>query len=376
VIHFAVPEAGSFSVRSYLEQEGSELAGRLHAIHYEELLHQRTLPAGCWVFAALDQLCPAEREILAIDCDALAALGGEASVLNDPRQVLLRPDLLRAAHAAGINTFRAFRPSELRSADSLPRFPVFVREANQHTGSLSPLLHDEHALNAELATLRLRGHRLDDLLVIEFCDTADEHGTYRKYSAFIVGERVLPRYLNFSGHWMVKQGTRLHDLANADEELAYLHENPHESWLHEVFALAGVQYGRIDYGVLDGRPQLWEINTNPTIGRVGPPRQRTPEAQAYRDRIAPGRALFYERFLEAWNAIDVSADTACCVAPEPPAALLERLRSQDRVRRRARTRRAMFERFAHLPGARALRRIVQPAVVRLAPRIAGPARRV
>jgi D-alanine-D-alanine ligase-like ATP-grasp enzyme len=30
--------------------------------------------------------------------------------------------------------------------------------------------------------------------------------------------------------------------------------------------MAGIEYGRVDYTVHDGRLQIWEINTNPTIG--------------------------------------------------------------------------------------------------------------
>jgi hypothetical protein len=39
----------------------------------------------------------------------------------------------------------------------------------------------------------------------------------------------------------------------------------HVNELRKVFQLAGVDYGRIDYGVCHGRIQVWEINTNPVI---------------------------------------------------------------------------------------------------------------
>jgi hypothetical protein len=32
-----------------------------------------------------------------------------------------------------------------------------------------------------------------------------------------------------------------------------------------IFDRAGITYGRIDYGLLSGRIQVWEINTNPMV---------------------------------------------------------------------------------------------------------------
>ena len=32
-----------------------------------------------------------------------------------------------------------------------------------------------------------------------------------------------------------------------------------------MFAIARIDYGRIDYGIVGGRPQVYEINTNPTV---------------------------------------------------------------------------------------------------------------
>jgi hypothetical protein len=34
--------------------------------------------------------------------------------------------------------------------------------------------------------------------------------------------------------------------------MEFVEGNPHEAWLRRVFAVAGTDYGRMDYGVLDG----------------------------------------------------------------------------------------------------------------------------
>jgi hypothetical protein len=99
---------------------------------------------------------------------------------------------------------------------------------------------------------------------VEFVDTADASGVYRKYGAFVVGERILPRHIFFSLDWMVT----MPDLAGPamiDEERAFMDANPHAGVLREVARVAGIGYGRVDYGLLDGEPQIWEINTNPMI---------------------------------------------------------------------------------------------------------------
>jgi len=48
-------------------------------------------------------------------------------------------------------------------------------------------------------------------------------------------------------------------------ELAYARSNPHAVELAEIFALAQVDFGRIDYGLRNGRIEVFEINTNPDL---------------------------------------------------------------------------------------------------------------
>jgi hypothetical protein len=187
-------------------------------------------------------------------------------LLNDPSRVLCRYDLLRKLFDEGKNAFKAIRANE--TFQSL-RYPVFVREENQHTGSLTPLLHGRSELVRGLRALTLKGYRRHELLVVEFCDTSDCAGVFRKYSAFIVDDVILPRHVIFSRHWNVKKP----DLGDAHlmrEQEAYLTEDPHRPWLTEIFKLSGIDYGRIDYSLMGNNPQVWEINTNPTVRKQTP----------------------------------------------------------------------------------------------------------
>jgi hypothetical protein len=182
-------------------------------------------------------------------------------VLNDPERTLRRYDLIRALRREGVNDFTAYREHEARDRG---RFPMFVRREHDHDGARSDLLHDDHDARDAVAKLRADDPELGDLLLVEFCDTADAHGVYRKYAAFKVGDAIIARHLFLSHHWHVK-GVELRDPASLQEETDYVSTNPHTDALRPVFELAGVEYGRMDYAFHDGRLRVWEINTNPTI---------------------------------------------------------------------------------------------------------------
>ena len=248
---------------AYVTSWGPVPGGRMRFLRYEALPDATFLP-GTYIFADLETLLPAQMTVATAVAEQLLRAGGPVRVLNHPARVLRRYDLLRTLYASGINRFRARRIAE--GPHSL-RFPVFVRREDEHTASLTPLLHTRAALDRTLTLLRLKGHRLTDLLVVEFCHTADERGVFRKYSALNVGGRILPRHLIFSRDWIVKRP----DLAGDQfvrEQRAYLEANPHERWLSDVFKLAGIDFGRIDYSLLHGEPQVWEINTQATVQKI------------------------------------------------------------------------------------------------------------
>ena len=291
------------SVEGYLESPWpGEMAGRIHVVAYQDASALRELPAGTTLLSDHERFTPAQRELARRVWRAL----GEAGVprLNDPDRVLRRAPLLDALHRAGINAFRAVPATE--PLEGL-RYPVFVREANEHTGTLTRLLGSRRELGRSLALLtRFGGLRPEDLLVVEFCDTrVGGTGPFPKYAVFRVGDRLIPRYLEFGEHWVVKSDSRSVTQELVERELDFMRRNPHEETLRRVFDLAGIDYGRADYGVLDGRVQVWEINTNPRIGprsraRGGP----SPVARADRVLRREAKEIFHASFREALKAID------------------------------------------------------------------------
>jgi hypothetical protein len=185
-------------------------------------------------------------------------------VLNHPLKSLKRLALHQVLHAAGINQFRSAAIGQL--AEQELRFPLFLRHANDHRGSQTGLLRDAGALRTELARLNLRADRAGDWIATEFCDSADAQGLRHKYGAFIIAGRIIPRHLFFSRRWIIKEADELSpELLRRERE--YLEHNPHRLELGRIFALAGIDYGRIDYSWVEGRPQVWEINTNPMVFR-------------------------------------------------------------------------------------------------------------
>jgi hypothetical protein len=210
-------------------------------------------------------------------------------VHNDPLSSLWRYPLLRRLHEHGINRFTAYRAAATPCPE---RFPVFLREELGTKWDAAPLLHNRDEYAAAVAATQSR----DGLLAVEFCDTADAAGIYRKYGAFIVGERIVPRHLFLSRDWMVKSA----DLTAPEhlvEELAYIDANPHVEVLREVCRLANIGYGRIDYSLLDGKVQVWEINTTPAFANYS-------AGDAVRHAA---NQRFLALFTEALDAIDMPA---------------------------------------------------------------------
>jgi hypothetical protein len=135
-----------------------------------------------------------------------------------------------------------------------------------------------------------------------------------------------------SYNWVTKSQGRLIDTNTAREELEYPKSDPHAQWLRETFALANIQYGPIDYGLRDGKPQVWEINTNPKIIRTADSDPLTEEQVRVRDPI---RQHFFPRFRAALEAIDSAADPHQTVPVEISSTQRENLVAEQRTRSRS-----------------------------------------
>lgn len=262
IIFYLASKAHFYTVSSYLSLWGKTLIPQVRLLSYEQLVETRTLQLGTYIFSDIERLTPEQAEMAAQVWKDISNAGKEISILNHPTRSMRRYELLRSLYEHGSNKFNIYRLTEYRKPQ---RFPVFIRGENDHHGSLTPLLQTPEELNAAINKIFEDGQNRENKVITEFCDTSDAKGIFRKYSAFIVGDQIIPRHVFFSHNWMLKYPPDLLDEVTLQEEWHYLKNNPHEPQLREIFRLARVNYGRIDYSLINGVLQVWEINTNPQI---------------------------------------------------------------------------------------------------------------
>jgi hypothetical protein len=292
MIYILVTREHAYTVRHYLQTWGRDVRRVVRALTYEELALSRRLVPGAYIFSDLERLGEAQMELARLAWAQMGARGADFKLMNDPNRVLRRFEMLQALHQAGINHFAAYRMNGNLAA---LRFPVFLRREDDHEGAQSELLSSAEQVNAALGEMKSRGIDPAKILAVEYCDTADANGMYRKYSAFRVGERMVARHVLFSAKkWMLKKADLVDDTL-AREELEYVQQSPHDARLREIFDLAHIEYGRIDYAFRNDAIQVWEINTNPTIGvvpnRLDPLRLRA-------------QGLFERTLQQAWRETD------------------------------------------------------------------------
>ncbi len=264
---------------------------RAATLSYEDALNRRTLPTATYVFTDLDRLSPLGMERAALYYRQMRHAG--LRVLNDPSRFVGRYALLRALHAAGINPFTAHRAQP----DVTPsRWPVFLRKKAGHQAPLSDLIHDPDTLRRAIAGAVADGARQDDLIVVEYSAEPLPCGLFRKLSVYRIGDRYLADSCVHDRGWMAKIGQD--GIAPPElyaDELRIMRDNPFQEAVRPAFELAGIEYGRVDFGLVGGQPRIYEINTNPHVQFLGN------TASPFRTET---RRLFKEKYLAALAEID------------------------------------------------------------------------
>lgn len=242
---------------------------------YDHLFETTTVPTGSYVFCDLERLSDLELYVAAAIYAELKAKG--LRVFNDPAAARMRYGLLRALLEAGLNSFDVHR------AEGCPRptrFPVFIRGESDHNQPTTSLIPDQTTLDTVLARLVAGGRPLRGLLVVEFCGEPYAPSIWRRYGAFRFGDHVHLDNVATESHWAVKVGRPglVGDETYAADD-ALIRANGHAETIGRAFAIAGIEYGRADFGLVGGQPQIYEINTNPHLAHVmnhpSPIRMRT-----------------------------------------------------------------------------------------------------
>lgn len=258
IVHLATSR-GSRSIRKHLWYCPA-LNRRVVSVTYEQILDVEAWQRGVYLFTDSERMTSAQKVYAAQLWEKLSEKQGAFVLLNHPTRHLARFRLLRKLFDDGINDFNVHRIEDL---DETVRYPVFLRYEDQHIGALTPLLKTRAEAEDWIAQLAADGEQMDRIIATEFIDTIDHEGHYRKFGAFRIGGEIVPRHMFVGTHWEVKQATNTKAAFRRREEYGYLRENPHADRVLEIFEMANVQYGRIDYALKDGRIQVWEINDNP-----------------------------------------------------------------------------------------------------------------
>jgi hypothetical protein len=260
MIRLLSTQRGTYPIRKFLEADGRRQTARIDPSTYQRDIRAGIEGPATYIFTDLERVPPARLGGLAKVWNELEASGGNR-LLNHPVRAMRRYELLRTLYEAGINQFNLYRLDEVRRPS---RYPVFIRREEEHDGPVTRVILDPEQYDREIEAIARLPIARDHLLAVEYCDTRDENGIVRKYGAACIGGEIKPFHVYISRKPFVKHSTdAILNAQTAAEELRYFQENPHEAELREIFALAHIDYGRIDYSFRKGRLQVWEINTNP-----------------------------------------------------------------------------------------------------------------
>jgi tetratricopeptide (TPR) repeat protein len=237
-------------------------APRIFIIPYDEVLHRSALPFATYVFTDLDRLSIGELSAATRLFQRLRDNG--CRVLNNPARVRTRFALLRSLYRNKLNPFNAYLVEE---DDTPERFPVFVRIADEHSaGPLTDLIWDQETLERAIEAALEAGYPRRALIIIEYAAAPVRPGVFRKLSVFRVADQYVPHVCVHDVNWIIKRGkSGVAPMELYDEELEILRTNPFAQSMKDVFENAEIDYGRVDFGLVDDRPCVYEINTNPAI---------------------------------------------------------------------------------------------------------------
>ena len=289
MIHYVYARPHSYTLGIFHEHHCPALAAHGRLVDYDAFFRLETLPGGAAILTDFDRLSSAQLTRAAAYHALLSRADSPVRVLNDPARSLQRFELLRRLHENGTNEFNVYRLDESHAGC---RFPVFIRRERSHLPVLTGLLSNAGELARAIRAIRCRNalrffsrSKLDlaDLMVVEFLNAPGPDRRYRKYGVYKVGDVLYAQHCFIRDGWHVKGPALSLNDADRREHREFIAANPHAEQLAGIFDLARIDYGRVDYTVLNGRVQVFEINTNPTV-LTGPPSAFSYDTRPYAER--------------------------------------------------------------------------------------------
>lgn len=300
MIVFFVTARASDTVSTFLSGWGRELRRKIHIQTYESLANLTELPTATMIFTDFERLTRLQMIAAQSVWTQIRTQRPELQMLNEPRRFRGRYDLLKAMAEAGDNDYRAYRLDEVGPSI---QYPVFLRIENDHFGARTTLLDTREELDDAVAAAILGGVDPDLLLVIEFAGEKGPDGFYRYGMVSRFGDELFCRSTGLSSSWMVKGPDIRRGDIYSDEDIANerrFMDEPVPPLVRKAFDRAGLDYGRADFGVLRGRLQIWEVNSNPMF---------VPHKGKLQPERIPAIGYLAERTVKALQALD---------CPEPP----------------------------------------------------------
>jgi len=267
MIHFVVTKHHRYAMQKMFEGKMGRLPFEWKQWSYEKLLSCRKIQAGTWIFQDIERLTAAER-MRASKIAARLELNA-ARVINHPAHASSRYELQRKLFKAGINKFEVYRADEHRTPN---RWPVFIRYEANHRSPNPNLIYSVDELNNVLANYIADNIPLSNLLIVEYCGEPGSDGLWRKYSAYRVGNEIIHHHIVRQDSWVAKYGNpslQFDDetwIRLRTEEKNFVMQQHDPLNLKKAFDEGGLEFGRADFNFVNGKVQIYEINTNPTLG--------------------------------------------------------------------------------------------------------------
>lgn len=250
-----IVEPDSFPIAKLLYGTGVR-EPNFHFASHSDILNERIRATGKILLSGIEALPLSEQDAI---CHALRTSREVTRICNQPSAVPRRYAHLHALRSAGFNEIRVWFGRDVLEADA---FPVALRHVV--TGSmLSPIIVSREGLMNACGRLACD---LEQVLGVQLCLHQGPDDLYRKYSCFVVGNITIPAHLHLGQHWIVRGRNRVRTSEAKAEEVAYLDADPHREELCQAAALCGVDFARVDYGILGGRVQVFEFNMTPGLG--------------------------------------------------------------------------------------------------------------
>lgn len=277
MINFVVTKDHRYTLKKLLNGDLGQLRFKHKLWTYESLLKSRAVKTGTWIFQDIERLNFAERMQASQIASRLESHGSK--ILNHPAKASARYELQRKLFNAGINSFQSYRADEHRDP---AQWPVFIRFENNHRSPNSTLYHNQNELKKALEEYASQAVPLSALLIIEYCGEQKYDNLWWKYSSFRVGSEVINHHIVREDSWVAKYGnpnTSYEDdvwLKIRQEEKAFVDGIDDKMNLMGAFEVGGIEFGRMDFGIVKSRPAVYEINTNPSFGVIDSKKDRFP----------------------------------------------------------------------------------------------------